>query len=124
MNVQQFDFAHLKVNTLGFFARLGSQIAIGAIREAINSIKTESHPENAPLKNILNEVVDFLEGIVRILTDDEKQNAKQLLAYLETYGEEYLKDVAKNIVEMLKILGKKSVFLDLVEKALEAYVKN
>lgn len=121
MTIQNFDFDGFKVNSIGFLAKMGNALAMAAIKKAIEGIRTEGRPANAPLKEILNDVIGIELQIASILTDDEKQNEKQLADHFERHGEEYLRDFAKNISDIMKIKGKSNKFLAAIGEALELY---
>ena len=124
MTNQNFDFDAFKVNSIGFLAKMGNAIAMAAIKKAIEGIRTEDRPANVPLKAILHEVIAIEMQIAAILTDDEKQNEKQLVEHFEEYGEEYLREFAANIVSIMKIKGKTNKFLDSLAELLEAALDN
>jgi len=124
MTNQNFDFDAFKVNSIGFLAKMGNAIAMAAIKKAIEGIRTEDRPANIPLKAILHEVIAIEMQICAILTDDEKENQRQLAEHFEEYGEEYLREFAANIVAIARIKGKTNKFLAGVAELLETALDN
>ena len=109
-------------NTSGFIGRLANQIVSSLLKAGISAIP-DNPPVNVPMKAILNEGVDLQTSLVSILTDDNKQNGKQFMEFLEENGQEIALVFIKNTIELLEMRGKGSPFLTAVKKLIAEFSK-
>lgn len=93
------DFAHIKLNGLGCLAKIGASFLFSAIKQVIDSIEK---PELQPLKQLLTTLTDTTQGVVNILTDNNKENVRQLIAYFEEHGEEIGREIVEAVTALIK----------------------
>jgi len=109
-------------NKSGFIGKLANQIVSALLKAGVNAIPNEP-PVNVPIKALITEGVDLQTAFISILTDDNKQNAKQFMEFLEENGEDVAVGFLKNIIELQEMRGKGNPFLTALKKLLADFGK-